>query len=61
MKAKEEPTTFEYVWLYFLKQINDPSWTFHYMLKLKDPSLINIHENRDEMLINLIKKQKLTK
>jgi len=61
MKAKEEPTTFKSVWLYFLKHLGDPSWTFYYMLKLNDPSLINIHENRESLLINLIKKEKLTK
>ncbi len=61
MKNNEKQPSFEYVWLYFLKQLNDPSWTFHYMLRLNDSSLINIHENRDEMLINLIKKEKLTK
>jgi hypothetical protein len=56
MKATKEPPSFEYIWLQFLKQLNDPSWTFYYMLRLNDPSLINIHEKRDEMLINLIKK-----
>lgn len=61
MKASNDPPSIEYIWLYFLKQLRDPSWTFYYMLRLDDPSLINIHENRDEVLVNLIKKEKLTK
>jgi hypothetical protein len=43
MKASRDPPSFEYIWLYFLKQLRDPSWTFYYMLRLNDPSLINIH------------------
>lgn len=38
---------FRDVWLYFLGELSDPSWTFYYMVKLNDPTLINIHKNRD--------------
>ncbi len=42
-KSQSKLLSFKDVWVYFLKQLSDPSWTFYYMIKLDEPSLINIH------------------
>lgn len=46
-KSKTESLTFRDIWLYFLTQLSDASWTFYYMVKLNDASLISLHPSRD--------------
>lgn len=60
-KEEDKIVNMRDLWVFFLTKLNDPSWTFYYMVKLGDSSLINIHQNRDDIIIHLIKKENLTK